>query len=299
MEQKQKIVILMIPVLVFCSIIMTEMKLWSSINLENIHTVIEILVPALNLLAILLCVRFYRTFNNPYFKFQSIVLAIGIVNAGLYELPAIISRHHLFYNSETTLYQIVSTSIGPVRIIISLAGILLALYALLKYRERCEQDEVMPLVKRFKTLLPGVQNSRLFWPVAIGVPLLLNLPLVLSSIPISLTVLFTSLFSTASLVAQLLGLLLCLALGRVYGNNFFKYMAAGYIISLGVIVFSCLYGISGLFFHRFWVSPPTVCMLINITFTYIVVFHKILITGILVFALFTYREQPGKTSESG
>lgn len=63
-------------------------------------------------------------------------------------------------------------------------------------------------------------------------------------------------------------------------------------ISLGVTLFSHLNGILGLFFHRLWSSgPPALYMLSNITFNYIVVFDEIVIAGLLVIALLTYRNR--------
>ncbi|OPY57656.1 MAG: hypothetical protein A4E55_01502 [Pelotomaculum sp. PtaU1.Bin035] len=288
MKQKGEIAFLVIPVLVFLSITMNELKLWHSINFQNIRAVIEILVAALELLAILLCVRLYRSFNNPFFKFQGIALAVEVVNTGLSELRLIIGRQQL-YNHENDLYQIASAFII---VIISLSGILLALYAILTYREGWAQEENTPLVQRFNDLLPSARNNRLFWPVIIGVPLLLlNLPLVLSSIPFSATVLFNSLFSTAGLVAKLLGLLLCLALVRAGENHFFKYMVAIYIIPLGVTLFAHLNGIFGLFLYEIReTSPSNLYMLSTITLNYIVLFHDVVITGLLVAALLTYRE---------
>lgn len=289
LEQKQRI-ILIIPVIIFLSIVMTELGLWSLINLRNIYAVIKIFVLLMELLAIFLCVRLYRVFNNPFFMFQSIALFVVVVNTGLDELRSVIDRC-LFYNYEKDLYQIVSASMGSISGIVGLAGILLALYALLKYSEGWEQGENMSLVKRFNDLLPAARNSRLFWPVIIGVPLLLNLPPLLSSISTGVPIVINPLFCTAVLVARLLCLLLCLALVRVVNNNFFKFMSAVYLIPLGVMLFSYLNAVFGVLCQLFRVSESSfIYRLSNITFNYIAVFDEIVIAGLLLIALHTYRE---------
>ncbi|MDD4238350.1 MAG: hypothetical protein PHT62_07325 [Desulfotomaculaceae bacterium] len=140
MEQKQRIVIFIILILFFLSIVLTEMKLWSSINLKNINVVIKIIAPTLQLLVVSFCFRFYRAFTNPFFKFQGIALAVGVLNAGVYELRSIIVEH-LLYNNKEALHQIVSTYMNSISMIVNLIGILIALYGLLQYRESWEQDE--------------------------------------------------------------------------------------------------------------------------------------------------------------
>jgi hypothetical protein len=290
LDQKQKTVVLIVLIIVFLSIVMTERELWSLINLQNIHTVTKIIVPALELSAVFFCVRLYRAFNNQFFKFQGIALAMGVLNTGLYELRVLIVKQ-ILYNNEEALYQIFSTSMNFINTIIGLAGILLTLYAILQYRENWEQGEKAHLVKRFNDLVPSARGNRLFWPVVLGVPLLLIIPPVLSSLPIDAVTLFSFSFYTAGLVVQLLGLLLCLALSVAYGNKFFKYMAAVYIIPLAVTLFSHFHGFLSLIFHRCLdSSPPALYMLSNITFNYIVVFHELVIAGLMVIALLAYRE---------
>lgn len=292
LSQKQKTIVFIVLSIFFLSIVMTEKQLWSMTNLLDIRTVTKIIVLVLQLPAIFICLRLYRAFKNHFFKFQGIALTMGVFNTGLYGLQALIFKQ-IPYNNEAALYQIFSTSMNSISAIIRLAGILLALYAILRYRESWEQAEKAPLVQRFNDLVPSARDNRLFWPVIIGAPLLLDLLLVLasSSAPIGVIPLFSFSFYTAGLAAQLLALLLCLALVRAYGNRFFKYMASFYIISMSVTLFSCLYSISGFFMYRFWDSSlPALYMFANRTFNYIVVFHEVALGALLLIALLTYRE---------
>jgi hypothetical protein len=152
LEKRQKVVILIILIIVFLPIAMTEMELW---EYENIMFVMEaIYIIPLELLAIFLCVRFYRAFHNPFFKFQSIALAMGVLVTGFKELRLILFWKSIYYFYESH-YRIFDASIGIISTIAGLAGILFALYALLQYRESWEQAGEESLIKRFYTLIPA------------------------------------------------------------------------------------------------------------------------------------------------
>jgi len=289
MDQKHKVVVFMILIIAFLSIVMTEMKLWNSVNLNNIWTVTKILVPALELLAIFVSVRLYRAFHNPFFKFQGIALFLGVAVAGLRELRLILVGRFIDH-FEKLFYQIIGASIGTISAIIGLAGILLAVYALMQYREGWEQAEEVSLIKRFYDLIPSAGINRLFWYIIIGVPLLLTVPLLLSSFSGSITDIIISVFNAARLPAELLGLFLSLALLRIYKNNLFKYIAAVYIIPLVVTALSFFNAFLVLFLYRFWDSkPPVYYDLSQIAFNYIVAFHNVVLVGLLVYALLTYK----------
>jgi len=275
---------------------MTEMKLWNSIHLQNIWAVTGILAPVLELLAIFVCVRLYRSFNNPFFKFQGIALALGVAVAGLSELRLILFRKFI-YHFEDSFYQAIGASIGTISTIIGLAGILLALYALLQYREGWEKAEKKPYINRFYDLVPSAKNNKLFWYIIVGVPLILTVPFLLSSFSGSISDLIISVFNVARLPAELLGLFLSLALLRIYKNNLFKYLAAAYIIPLGVTAISFFNASLELFLYRFLDSkPPIYYIFSQITFNYVVAFHNVVIAGLLVYALLTYKEPAMKES---
>ncbi|NLI12227.1 MAG: hypothetical protein GX425_06300 [Peptococcaceae bacterium] len=289
MDQKQKVVIFIILIIVFLSIVLTEMKLWNYVNIVFVGAVTHILVP-LELLAIFVCVRFYRALHNPFFKFQGMALAMSILVAGLRELRLILFNRFIYHFDES-YYQALGASAAIISTIIGLAGILLALYALLHYREGWEQAEEVPLIKRFYDLIPSAGNNRLFCYMIIGVPLLLHVSLMLSSFSGSITDIIISVFNAVWLPAELLGLLLSLALLRIYKNNLFKYLVAVYIIPLVVIAFSYFNVFLSFFIYRFSDSnPPAYFTFSQIIFNYIVAFHKVVLAGLLVYALLTYRE---------
>lgn len=290
MAQKQKVVIFIILIIVFLSIVMTEMKLWNSVNLNNTWAVTKILVPALELLAIFASVRLYRAFHNPFFKFQGIALFLGVAVAGLRELRLILVGRFIDHFEEP-FYQTIGASISTISAIIGLAGILLALCALLQYREGWEQTEEVSLIKRFYDLIPSAGNNRLFWYIIIGVPLLLTVPFLLSFFSGSIIDIIISVFNAAWLPAELLGLLLSLALLRIYKNNLFKCLAAVYIIPLVVTAFSFFNVFLNFFIYRFLdIEPPAYVIFSQITLNYIVAFHNLVLVGLLIYALLTYRE---------
>lgn len=291
LEKRQKVVILIILIIVFLPIAMTEMELW---EYENIIFVMEaIYIIPLELLAIFLCVRFYRAFHNPFFKFQSIALAMGVLVAGFKELRLILFWKSIYYFYESH-YRIFDASIGIISTIAGLAGILFALYALLQYRESWEQAGEESLIKRFYTLIPAAEYNRLFWYIIIGIPLLLILPLSIDYFSGSITDIINIVFGAARLPAELLGLLLSLALLRIYKNNLFKYLAAVQIIPLVVTVLSFFNSYLFLFLNRFLNSKPP--LFSQIILSHITGFHKVVLIGLLIYALLTYRESMKETA---
>lgn len=138
MDKKQRIVIGAVLVLFSLSLAISELKLWDLIRHKLIWDLVKILVPVAELLALCKCVQLYRVLNNSFFKFQGIALALGATNDILKKLMDILFAG-LFAYVVNPINHIVRDSINAISLVIGLAGILLALYALLQYRERWEQ----------------------------------------------------------------------------------------------------------------------------------------------------------------
>ena|GEM_PF-4908031 len=278
MDQKQKIILFIIPIIIFLSIVMTELNLWRSIHLQNIWWMSKKLVPFTNLLAIYFCFRLYRAFNNPYFKLEGIALALNLVTAGL---------------------RILSDAVNTLCLIIELAGTLLALYALLKYREGWEQSKILSPIKRFYGLVPLAKNDW-FWLVLLGFPIILyQLPMTDHS-SASLTYIILLVFSVTGLSAQMLGLLICLAMVKSYRSQFFQYLVAVHIIPLGVVALSFLNVSLGLILNRSLESRLSVYFTYSqITINYILALHEVVVIGILVYAFLKYRESPKREGLMG
>ncbi len=95
MDQKQKVLVSIILIIAFLYIVMTELKLWDMVYIIIIGVFTNILVP-LELLVVFVCVRLYRAFHNPFFKFQGIALAFSVAVAGLGELRLTARAHVRF-----------------------------------------------------------------------------------------------------------------------------------------------------------------------------------------------------------
>lgn len=247
----------------------------------------RILSSAAVMLALFVCVRLYRAFHNPFFKFQGLALVLSLAVAGLGELRIFLEGRFI-YGLEKPFHQAIGASIGTMDAVIGLAGVLLALYALLQYRETWEQAEKVSFVKRFYDLIPSAGNNRRFWYVIIGVPLLLTVPFLTASFSSSVSDIIMLIFSCARVPAELLGLLLSLALLRIYKNNVFKYLAAVYIIPLAVMALT-FFSVFLVYLNQFQVN--IVYYIFNyLLYSYVVAFNSVVVAGLLVYALFTYKE---------
>ncbi|OPX91551.1 MAG: hypothetical protein A4E53_00691 [Pelotomaculum sp. PtaB.Bin104] len=287
MDKKQRVVIGAVLIIFFISLVVSELKLWDLICLKLIWELVKFLILAPELLALCKCVQLYRVLNNSFFKFQGIALALSAANDILKKLTDMFFAGLVAYVVNPT-YHIVRDSINAISLAIGLAGILLALYALLQYRERWEQQtETASPVNRFYDLIPYARDKKTFLLIITGIPLLLYGSLLLGPSSFGMGGLFHLMFSVMSLSAELLCLLLSLALVKAYGNNLFKFLFVVYTIPLGVMILSFLNLDVGFFLFKHnvgWLSA------LSLIFNYIVMFHRIIVAGLLVYALFAYRE---------
>jgi len=288
LEQKQKIIISVILFVTFLSVVINEMKLWSSISIQNLRAVMDISVTILELVAVFLCVRHFRKYNNPFFKFQGFALVVDMAHKGLQELGNLYINNH--FHSFQPINPIATASINLINMILYLVVVLLALYGLLQYREGWEEEDKVTLTYRFNFLVAIVRGKGLLWLVIIAALFLINmifLILVVGAAPMGAIGIIICFIFTVAIIIKLPGFFLCLSFIRIYENNIFKYLAVIYMIPLVSMIITYLN--SSLVICRFYFNPPFFFRIIEGAFDSILAFQDITIAVLLVIALTIYR----------
>lgn len=290
-------VVVLIAIVLPLSIILSELDFWRLMqrlmHMKRIWDLIFVFTPALELLMIYKCVILYRKFNNPFFKFIGIALGVSVVGNVLW-----LVRTNFFAGMGFYLYGDLPVAFGLVSSVMAtvfrIAEPLLILYALLVYKESAGQNEATSPLKKLFLLLPAAGGKR-FWFLIIGIPVAVNVSVfVLTLVFLQdyattiLTGLLAQILFSINMSAQFLGLLLSQALGRVYGNNLFKYLFATYIIHLIVPAVAYLSVFPVILREN---GPLPITGIYNQLQSYTIMISHIAVPALLLFAVFTYRER--------
>ena len=267
-------------------VLLTELNVWHLLNNVTYSSLFGYITMVAEVLALYKCVQLYRRYENPYFKMQYILLAVTVTYAIVKKLYRL-----LLFPDTPGVFGNFSEPHG-LCFIVSLTSSLLAVYALLVYLESYDQPGKDDFWERLSGLVPAATGNKLFWPAIIGGPLLIYAVQIFGVSGISLQFISSSLQiliqSTVSLASTLLGLLLVLSLHRVYSNKLFKYLAVVYsidIILVGLTLFN-----SAIYMAMAMGHPSPSMVIIDRLFIFIVLFSRLAVALIYVYAFFTYRE---------
>ncbi len=197
--------------------------------------VIAIYIILANIFIIIMSVRLYQRFSNPYFKFLAISYSIQLLLVGgVYSLGN----------------NLKSLPIGPIIpggiIFFSCLSIIIPFffitYASVLYKESWENRKEMSVLKRLSFLVPAIKQYK-YLAILLGIPLIYNgiRDIVLFHYTKNINSVYTGIFDvftqTIIMFIMILAVILNFSLLKIYKIKYFKYLC---ITSLSIFIFSFL-----------------------------------------------------------